>query len=84
MILTAVPVLVALQSHFAEDAIVAPTTSAATRATEALTGDPSAARPLPVWPPPKPVDPAANGMIGAPPQRVDWPADLPKGDAGAH
>jgi hypothetical protein len=63
------------------DSIGSPVASAAERANEALDDEnfvnPSdRPRELPVWPPPSatvPVDPASNGMIGAPPMRVDWP-----------
>jgi hypothetical protein len=68
------------------DSIVSPVTGAAEGATEALDEDElfdphePPPRDLPVWPPPAytaPVDPAANPMINAPPQHVDWPAGLP-------
>lgn len=89
VLVTVGPVALALHSHFADEAIATPTTRAANQAAELLTtASPVASqKPLPVWPPVKsarPTDPAANAMIGAPPQRVEWPAGRSKGDAGAH
>src|SRR5450432_2704346 len=67
------------------DSISAPVVNAADKTNQALDPDDPAAlvektKPLPVWPPPpavSAVDPAANGMIGAPPMHVDWPNNLP-------
>jgi hypothetical protein len=68
------------------DSISSPVSSASIEAEAALEDDnfvdpkDRSPRELPVWPPPAqtaPVDPAANAMIGAPPQRVDWPNGLP-------
>ncbi|MEO8797062.1 MAG: hypothetical protein ABI551_04185 [Polyangiaceae bacterium] len=89
VLLTVVPAALAIHSHFADEAIVAPTTRAADKTVELLapTTPVASQKPLPVWPPPKstqPADPAANAMIGAPPQRVQWPAGRAKGDAGTH
>ncbi len=89
VLLTVVPAALAIHSHFVDEVIVAPTTRAGNKAAEVLTTtNPVASqKPLPVWPPPKapqPADPAANPMIGAPPQHVEWPAGRAKRDAGTH
>jgi len=71
------------------DAITSPISSAAEGTREALDDDllpRDRPRELPVWPPPAattPVDPAANAMVGALPQHVDWPGPLPSGQSGS-
>jgi hypothetical protein len=67
------------------DSIVSPISSAAEGTNEAmditdLTNPEDRPRDYPVWPPPSAapvVDPAANAMVGALPQHVDWPGPLP-------
>ncbi|MEO8877879.1 MAG: hypothetical protein ABI461_19955 [Polyangiaceae bacterium] len=71
------------------DSISQPVNSASIGAVDSL--DPNGLGPagertreLPVWPPPprtSAVDPAANGMLGAPPMHVEWPGAVPSAHA---